>query len=171
MNIRIRQATLGDLDAVYDIWLEGSRHSLGRDLPEGVTYKPNFERQLREQDKNFKTWVVEEESGGLIAWTSIVPFRANPATRDLMGELSIYVRSESSHQNVARDLMFHALRQADLADLQYVVCYIAETNTRTIQFGQRGGFIVVGTTPPMAREPAGPALTYMVYPAGAWRAI
>lgn len=164
----IRPATIADLDTVYSIWEEGLKVSLGRDLPAELDKREYFSKQIREQDEDFKTFVVHSDEGKVVAWSSLVPFRANPVTRTSMAELSTYVGAASTHQNVARDLLLHTLRFADQSSLQYVVAYIAVTNERTIQIAQRGGFTVVGVIPPMARKPAGPQLAYLVYPAGSW---
>lgn len=167
MERTIRQSTLDDLEAVYAIWEEGLQTSLGRALPDNLDKREYFARQIREQDDNFKTFVVES-GGKVIAWASLVPFRANPVTRETMAELSTYVSAAAARQNVARDLLLHMLRFADGSALQYVVAYIAVTNERTIQIAQRGGFTVVGVIPPMARKPEGPQLAYLAYPAGSW---
>lgn len=168
MERKIRQSTLADLDAIYGIWEEGLKVSLGTQLPEDLDKREYFARQIREQDDDFKTFVVENDDGKIVAWASLVPFRANPVTRNTMAELSTYVGAASTHQNVARDLLLHTLRHADKSKLQFVVAYIAVTNERTIQIAQRGGFMMVGVIPQMARVPAGPQLAYLAYPAGSW---
>lgn len=169
MDYTIREATPGDLEQVYEVWLDGVRHSLGMDPPAGVDYKARFAAQIAEQDENFKLFVAEDETG-LLGWQALAPFRSNPATRHLMAESSTYVRTNNNKLGVGRDLALHALRHADHSKLQYVVAYVASTNERTIYSAQKAGFVLVGHLPNMHKEPKGPELAFLVYAAGGWAA-
>lgn len=170
MEYAIRPATLADVEQIFEIWLEGLSQSLGTPFQATQRHRDDFERVVREQDDDFKVFVAEDVANGRIyGWQSLVPFRANPLVRGNMAELSAYTRREATRNNVGRDLIFHALRHADQSRLQYVVCYVAKTNERALMIAQRAGFMMVGTLPTMQREPGGPDLAILAYPAGSWR--
>lgn len=162
MDARIREATLSDLGEIYAIWRDGSAESLGSELPAGVDYEPVFKRRIEEQDEDFKLFVAEDDSG-LLGWQGLAPFRSNPATRRLMAESSTYVRA--GNLGVGRALIAHALSHADRSKLQYVVAFVARSNERTLRSALKAGFVHVGDLPMMNKEPFGPALAYIVYPA------
>jgi L-amino acid N-acyltransferase YncA len=167
-NFVIRDATLADLDQLYQIWLDGLSQSLGTsELPPG-DHRSHFERLVREQDKNFRIFVADGGEAGILGYQGLAPFRANPVTRHLMAESSTYIRPDSSKANVGRDLVFHALRHADASDIQFIVAYVAITNERILIGAQRAGFQLVGYLPKNNKAVSGAPLAYLVYSAGSW---
>ena len=163
----IREATLDDVDQIYEIWRSGLTQSLGTaDLPAG-DHRANFEKLVREQDANFKVFVAVNDTG-VLGFHGLVPFRANPLTRNLMAESSTYIRADSMKANVGRDLAFHALRHADVSEIQFVVAYIAITNERTLISAQRAGYQLVGYLPKNTKTTSAAPVAYLAYPAGSW---
>src|SRR4051794_13064330 len=61
----IRPALARDVDAVVDIWLEGSAASLGY-RPERP-YRDDFAQRIASQDETFRLFVAEPE-GGARSW-------------------------------------------------------------------------------------------------------
>lgn len=165
----IRQATLDDLDQVYEVWLQGVAQSLGGAPDPAVDHRARFRRQIEEQDDDFKLFVAIDDEG-VVGWQALAPFRANPAVRGLFAESSTYVRTTNARAGVGRDLIFHALGHADRSRLQFVVAYVAITNERTLYSAQKAGFTLVGTLPSAQKPPAGPPLAFLVYACGGWSA-
>jgi L-amino acid N-acyltransferase YncA len=166
----IREATVADIEQIYDIWREGLKQSLGTsDLP-STDNRGHFERLVREQDANFKIFVADGGAQGILGFQGLAPFRANPITRHLMAESSTYIRPDAMRANVGRDLIFHALRHADGSQIQHVVAYVAITNERTLIAAQRAGFQLVGYLPKNTKASGGAPLAYLAYPAGSWSA-
>lgn len=162
-NVRIRQATMDDVEPIFSIWNEGFRQSLGSDPPDDVDFPTFFRHKVETQDETYRIFVAENDEG-IAGWVSLSPFRSNPAVVELFAELSLYTRPGHHNLGVGKALLAHCLQHADHSRLQFVVAFIATTNRAAMKMGMQVGFLHVGTLPRPPKEPDMPEVSYNVYP-------
>ena len=159
MPATIRAATPEDAEAITEIWRQGLVVAMGFEPPPG-DYAAAFRQRLAECDDTFKFFVAVEEDR-ILGWVSLTPFRANPVVRELMAEMSAYVRTDR-RGNVAHELVLHTFAHARRTRLQYVMAFISSTNRPALIRATQMGLKQVGTLPPSPRSPA-PPLCYLTY--------
>ena len=162
-DLRIRQATMDDVEPIFDVWNEGFRQSLGSDPPDDVDFPEFFRHKVRTQDDTYKIFVAERDAE-IVGWVSLSPFRSNPAVVDLFAELSLYAKTGHHNLGVGKELLVHCLDYADRSRLQYVVAFIAATNRAAMKMGMQVGFLHIGTLPRPPKAPNMPEVSYNVYP-------
>jgi L-amino acid N-acyltransferase YncA len=160
MDPRIRSAVVADADSVHRIWREGSAVSLGAELPTSIDYADAFREKIEQQDDTFKLWVGENDAGEVIGWLSLTPFRSNPAVREVMAELSAYVRIDQARSGVVKRLLQNAWDHCERTPLQYVNAFISSNNEPALLAALSTGFLIVGTLPASPKSSA-PPLVYL----------
>lgn len=160
MEFRIRPADVEDSSAIYQIWRDGSAISLGAELPTTVDYEPQFREKIGQQDDTFKFFVAEGEDGVIGGWISLTPFRSNPAVRQVMAELSAYVRTDMLRSGIITRLIEHTWKHAERTPLQYINAFISSANQTALVAAINVGFLIIGTLPASPKSNA-PPLTYI----------
>ena len=169
MSITTRRGTSHDLDRIYSIWEDGIENSLGGKPPAGVDYKAYYRDRLDESNENFPFFVVEK--GDLIvSWSSLTPFRANPAVRPGMAEISVYTAPECWGQPVTIRALDALFDHGDVnPQLQFLVAFIAATNVAANRLTARYGMEKMYTIEPSQKAPDNPALNFYMYRCGEGR--
>jgi L-amino acid N-acyltransferase YncA len=162
-SFRVRRAEPEDLDVIMSIWLAGIESSLGGPPPATVDYPAYFKARIEEQNDVFRFFLIEDESGTVVAWQSIMPFRSNPATRGTMGEISVY--THPSHSGGATSAGMTAMwAHADASPLQFLLAVIAENNKAARALANRFHMQELGVMPKSLKVADTPALAVYVYP-------
>lgn len=129
MSTFVRRARLEDFERIYEIWLAGIENSLGGRPPDGINYEAYYRERVLRSDDIFPFFVVENK-GEVVSWASATPYRANPAVRRSMAEISAY--TDPSHQGgLATKMVLSALfKHADQCPhMHLLVAFTADTNT------------------------------------------
>jgi L-amino acid N-acyltransferase YncA len=163
----VRSAELGDLKTIVDIWMAGVEISLGTRPPAANDYHAYFKRRLNAQNDVFKVFVVENETGDVVAWQSLSPFRSNPAVSGVMAELSAYSSPDHTPGRPTLLGLEETFRFADASPLHYVVAFIAGNNPKALRLAEHLGMQKIGTFPVAPQAPHLPPLAYLVYPCAA----
>lgn len=164
MAYTVRQGRPEDAPAIHRIWIEGIEASLGARPKGDLDYEAYFESRLAVQDDVFQYFVVEDETGDIVSWQSLSPFRSNPAVAGIMAELSAYASPTATPGRPTLLGLEALLRFADQSRLHYVVAFIAETNTKALRLAEHVGLERIGTFPRSPQAPHLPGLAYLVYP-------
>jgi L-amino acid N-acyltransferase YncA len=163
MSIAARVGTMADLERIYAIWEGGIENSLGGKPPDGVDYKAYYRARLEESNETFPFFVVEK-SGLVVSWTSLTPFRANIAVRDSMAEISVYTDPAYWGQPVTTPAVDMLFAHADASpDLQFLVAFIATTNSRASGLARQYGLIKMHELAPNVKAPDNPPLNLYLY--------
>ncbi|WP_428409677.1 N-acetyltransferase family protein [Hyphococcus sp.] len=120
----IRRATSADADAIAQIW--GQRETLGPDKKEHIAEIRGMVGRIAEP---FGFWVSEGE-GRVQGWVLLFPFRASPAVRSSMAEVSIFVDERRRGLGVGSELVSHAIERAKAAKIEYVLAWVGASNQR-----------------------------------------
>ena len=135
----VRHANIEDFETIFNIWME--RPGAKPLKPNhAVEYRDSLFMRLRIDHSGFGTWVYEDETGQILGWQSLAPFRANPAIRNSMAEFSMYVSKKARNSGVGRKLMAATLAHADRSQLEYVIGYVAEPNIAMLHICGSQGF-------------------------------
>lgn len=164
MTIEIRQARKEDAEEIVDIWQQGLSIAMGYPPPPG-DYVRAFGQRLAEQDEVFQFFVAVD-GHDVVGWVSLTPFRANPLVRELMAELSAYVRTARARGGVAKQLLDHTFAHARRTKLQYIMAFISSANRVALITAAQQGFKQVGTLPQSPKGTPQPPLTYLTYVVG-----
>ncbi|MBK6579955.1 MAG: GNAT family N-acetyltransferase [Sandaracinaceae bacterium] len=166
MSIRARRGTSADLERIYAIWEGGIENSLGGRPPAGVDYKAYYRARLEESNEVFPFFVVEKDNV-VVSWTSLTPFRANPAVRDCMAEISVYTDPAFWGQPVTTPAVDMLFDHADACpELQFLIAFIATTNAKAVGLASMYGLIKMYELQPNTKAPGNPPLNLYLYRCG-----
>lgn len=163
-SFTVRSASPDDLDVILDIWRAGIESSLGGPPPDTIDYRAYFAARIAEQTEVFRFFLIEEESGKVIAWQSIMPFRSNPATRGTMGEISVYTHPDWYTTGATHVGMTAMWAHADASPLQFLMAVIAEGNKAARALADRFEMQLLGLMPRSLKAEGMPALAVYMYP-------
>ncbi len=152
----IRQLTIDDFEAMYQIWEEGTATAFSNPTLSGQNkepfYRQFFQNALTRQDHNFKIWgyVVE---GVLLGWQSMLPCQSAPMVWHKFAESSTYVRQGNRYRGVGRALLIHAIYEArHHSELAYILGFVSDGNPHVEALVQEVGFQKIGPLPKSAKD-------------------
>lgn len=158
----VRAAKPEDLGVILEIWRAGIESSLGGPPPDTIDYEAYFAARIQEQNDVFRFFLVENPEGRVVAWQSLMPFRANPATRGTMAEISVYTHPSSPGAATFKGVT-EMFAHADRSPLLFLLAVIAETNGPATNLARHFNLARVGTIPETEKAPNLPALALWLY--------
>lgn len=164
MSYKVRQGTIDDAEAIFEIWVQGIEASLGSRPSLDKDFLGYFRKRLSEQDDVFIYLVVENTQGEIVCWQSLSPFRSNPAVASVMAELSAYASRAHMPGRPTLLGLEELMRFADRSPLHFVVAFIAENNPKALRMAEHVGLTRIGGFPRSPQAPHLPELAYLVYP-------
>ena len=160
----VRTATVDDLDVIYEIWTcRPGASPASAEIAE--RYKAEFRMQITNVKPPFGIWVAESE-GAVIGWASLMRMRSNPALRGIMAECSMYVAR--SHWGAgASDTLWEGLKaHASETCLEWIVSFVASSNTPATGLCQRRGLQKMGHVPRTEKAPERPSVDIWLWEVG-----
>jgi L-amino acid N-acyltransferase YncA len=157
MPFDIRQAQLTDIDAVLSIWHQRPGSDPGFDGNHLALHRRDFEDRIEGQDDIFKFWVATENETYL-GWSSLQRMRSSPSMKGTMAEWSIYVSETARERTVGSGLAAATITHARHSSLEWVIGFVASTNTPCIGLVERFGFNRLGEFPVPKGNPRRPAV-------------
>ena len=139
--LNIRDAVIGDLPGITDIYNEAIRKT--------VTTFDTTTKTADEQEEWFMEHgktnpiVVAEESGKIVGWAALSEWSDRCAYSDA-AEISVYVKKEDQGKGIGRRLMKVILEKGRKAGLHTVIARIAEGNEISVHLHQSMGFKHIG---------------------------
>ncbi len=134
---RIRLATSADRPAIDAIYAHYVR-----------TSTCTFEEQVESDDER-RAWfeshgpahpvTVLEADGELLGWASLSPWKSRSGYRHSV-ELSIYLRPESCHRGLGRELMADLIARAEALGYHALIGGVSADQTASIRLHERFGF-------------------------------
>ncbi len=142
MGVFIRQAKEEDIAGILDIWNHEilNSTSIFEENPIDENYLKDWYTQRL--SKGFPV-LVAIENDQVIAYGSFGPFRAKSGY-DITVEHSIYLQKDHRGKGIGKLLMRELLRIAKEMNLKNVIAVIDASNTKSIRFHERFGFIECG---------------------------
>ncbi len=140
--MRIRRATLKDLDAITEIYNDAI-------VKTSATFDTE-PKTLREQEAWFKHHdekhpiLVAVEGQLVVGWASLSPWSDRCAYSGT-AEVSVYVRSEYRGKGVGGKLLRAVMDEGEKAGLHTVIARITAGNEASLSLHREAGFVHVGT--------------------------
>ncbi|TKB87467.1 MAG: GNAT family N-acetyltransferase [Nitrospira sp.] len=164
MTTTIRQATINDLDNIYNIWQAEMTRALPGASPNNdhIDY---FRGKLESQCDTFRTWVAEDtETRAILGWMSLSPFINNPVIRPAFAEVSTYVMNGKQGEGVGALLTDTAIKHAKQhTSLIALVGVIHSENTAAIALAKKANCTEAGSIPAFSsHQPPIPELKIFV---------
>jgi L-amino acid N-acyltransferase YncA len=135
-----RETDAAAIADVYRPYVEGSRISFEEQAPDTA----EMARRIAGERPGFHPWLVAEENGGILGFSSSSPFRARPAYRWSV-ETSIYLAADGQSRGLGKRLLAIL---TDLLERQgYVTAIgaIALPNDASVRLHEALGFVRAGT--------------------------
>jgi L-amino acid N-acyltransferase YncA len=127
----------------------------GQEIDEDVAegHRSRFESLLREQDQVFCVWVATDDTGEVLGWQALFPFRNNPALRPLAAESNTFIRRRTGIHNLGSDLISHAISHAEASSIQYIFAFVADSNRASLRLARKFNFTCLAQLPPVQKPP------------------
>lgn len=135
----IRRSTLSDLEQILAIWLENYDLLSEEIKNEASTY---LKTQILQQDKDYCFWVLLDNEGFVIAWSSIFLLHPGPIpyVKGHFAENSTYVKKAYQHLGLRKKLLSFALDYCKNTQIKYVQGFIYAQNKSSINMCINLGF-------------------------------
>jgi len=142
MPPRIRDATEGDLAAIFSIYDEQVLHGTSTF---DTTPKSAAERLtwLREHPRERYPVIVADEAGEVLGWGRLQPWSTRCAYAR-SAENSVYVRTDARGRGIGRVLLASLLERARAAGIAVILARIAEGNPASARLHESAGFRPIG---------------------------
>ena len=139
--IKIRRATINDLDAITDIYNEAI-------LKTTATFDTEI-KSWKEQKKWFEDHgsknpiLVADENGIIFGFASLSKYSDRCAYSDT-AEISLYVKEEHQGKGIGKKLMEQIIKEGKNVGLHVVISRITEGNKKSIYLHKSVGFEHIG---------------------------
>jgi L-amino acid N-acyltransferase YncA len=143
---KTRTATHQDIESIERIWLAGQIRSLGGEAQILPDHHLHFQTLITRQDEVFQFFLVEDRSGLVVAWSSLMPVRNNPVLARHSAEISLYSKPDQL-TSAGSHAATKALQHADRVGLQFVFAFISTENFETLRLADSLGFTRCGFIP------------------------
>ncbi|UCF12035.1 MAG: N-acetyltransferase [Thermoplasmatales archaeon] len=139
--VKIRQATLEDLETITEIYNEAILKTVA-----------TFDTQLKTLEEQ-KAWFMDhgpknpifiaEKDGIIVGWAALSEWSDRCAYSDT-AELSLYVLEENQGQGIGRKLLEAIIHEGEKAGLHTVIARITEGNEASFHLHESVGFSHIG---------------------------
>ena len=165
-DIIIRRAHSHDLQAILEIWVEGTVLATDHDLVHDEIARASdvFRHRLESPDQTFGVWVATNPENEILGWQSLQPFGVNPLRMQLEAESSTYVRRRTRQGRVGLELLRHAMQHSKKTSLHIIWGLALSSNRASIRMMIAADWQRVGALPILPREPDTAPLEVWVYP-------
>lgn len=138
----IRRATLSDAPAMMEIYNHHVLHGTAtyQEEPETLAHR---ERWLLSHDNAHPAFVIENEAGKVVGWSSLSPFHPRSAYRFTV-ENSIYLHHEQTGRGLGSQLLEHLIQVAAEAGHRQIVALISSDQPASIRLHEKFGFHKAG---------------------------
>jgi len=140
--LKIRRATINDLDTITDIYNEAILKTV-------ATFDTEI-KTSKEQKKWFKNHgsknpiLVADEDGAIVGFASLSKYSDRCAYSDT-AEISLYVKKEHQGKGIGKKLMESIIREGENVGLHAIISRITEGNEKSIYLHKSVGFYHIGT--------------------------
>jgi L-amino acid N-acyltransferase YncA len=147
--VLLRSATIGDLDAITEIYNEAIIKTV-------ATFDTEL-KTIEEQKKWFDDHgsknpiLVAEENGVLVGWASLSKWSDRCAYSDT-AEISLYVKEEYQGKGIGRRLMEAIIKEGEKNGLHTVIARITEGNESSFHLHRSVGFTHIGIMKEVGRK-------------------
>ena len=139
----IRDARVGDLEAIFDIYNHEVLHGTATfDTEPRVVGRDDG--WLTERDANRHPVIIAEVDNRVAGWASLNPWSSRKAYART-AEGSVYVHRHSRGRGVGRSLLAAIIERAREAGLGVMLARIAEANEPSVRLFEHFGFGHIGT--------------------------
>jgi phosphinothricin acetyltransferase len=125
---------------VYRPYVEGSRISFEEQAPGAA----EMEHRIAGDRPGFHPWLVAEENGGILGFSSSSPFRARPAYRWSV-ETGIYLAPDACGRGLGKRLLAVTVNLLELQGYVAAIGAIALPNPASVRLHESLGFVPAGT--------------------------
>ena len=143
----IRLATDADYDNIYAIWLEGIENSFDRSPEDHPHIEAKFRQNFEQRHGIFNFWVATDAEGHILGWQSLTKFSNNPFCQTTHAESSTYLAKQTRFKGLGKQLLAHALQEAEKSSLEYVMGFVSLANEAAKKATRETGWIEVGAIP------------------------
>jgi phosphinothricin acetyltransferase len=146
MQVRIRDAVLGDLSAITEIYRESVLNGIGTYELEPPPEQEMTARFTTIIGQNYPYLIAEGDNGKVLGYAYSSPFRSRAAYRYL-AEDSIYVSADSRGLGVGRRLLDALLSRTASLGIRQMVAVIGGANPASVALHEDAGFKHAGRMP------------------------
>jgi len=143
-SIKIRRATIADLEIIVNIWCEGVQSSFGRAAPQPDSVVEFFRQHIETETEPFGYWIAEVH-GKVAGWQSLLRTRPNPFSR--WAHSSTYVSSDHKGKGIGRCLLAFASAHARGSEISYIEGFVLANNLATTRIVESLGWQSLGIVP------------------------
>jgi len=148
-SIRIRRATIADLEIITDIWCEGAQAGFGCAVPGRGSVAEFFRNHLETENGAFGYWIAEVD-GQVVGWQSLLRTRPNPISR--WAHSSTYVSSHHKAKGVGTALIAFANAHARESGISHIEGFVLASNIAVTRIVESLGWQSLGIVPGDDRE-------------------
>lgn len=153
MNISIREATDTDFQEIEQIWISGIRNSFDVSNEEIVNQAhKKFRANFFARTKTYNFWLAIGEENRILGWQALLPVSNNPFREKLLAESSTYIAPDQQGNGIGKKLLEHAIAEAAKSNLEYLLGFVAQSNTAAKQITQETGWITLGELPARQKQ-------------------
>jgi phosphinothricin acetyltransferase len=135
-----READSDGIAAIYRPYVEDSRISFEEKAPDSS----EMARRIVGERPGFHPWLVAEENGGILGFSSSSPFRTRPAYRWSV-ETGIYLAADASGRGLGKQLLAVLVNLLERQGYVTAIGAIALPNDASVRLHESLGFAHVGT--------------------------
>lgn len=152
MNVRVRDMTVGDCEAVATIRVRGWQYAYAGLMPQthldamSVEEDTAKRRAMLAEGGGRVTHVIAEHEGEVVGWGCYGPSRDESAGHSEL--YAIYVLPEQLSLGVGRALMDELTGRAVAAGFRRMLLWVLKENARVRRFYEKAGFAPDGTEEP-----------------------
>lgn len=148
--MRIRTAEKNDLTGIVDIYNQAvdERFCTGDTEPVSVASRSDWFQQHSAQTYPI---FVAEESGALLGWCSLSPYRPGRSALRTTAEISYYIDASNRGEGIGSRLVQHALSEAPTLGFTHLLAVLMDVNSASIRLLEKHQFERWGHLPEIAR--------------------
>ena len=150
LGMELRRATDADLQAINDIYNQAVEERFSTAHLELVTMEER-ERWFMDHDSGYHPVYVAEETGRVVGWVSLGPYRQGRQALAHVAEVSYYVTRAQRRTGIGRTLLGHVIREAPGYGYSVLVAILLSANHASIRLLESFGFSRWGAMPGIAR--------------------
>lgn len=146
--MHIRLATIADLPAIYQIYLQGIDEHFTADTHPYTLAQMN-EWFLQHSPQSHPV-IVYQSGGDIVAWLSFSKYRNGRMAVQHTAEVSYYIDRAHRQQGIGTELLLFAKLNANKYRFKSLLAIVLDTNVGSIRLLQKSGFSQWGYMPKVA---------------------
>jgi L-amino acid N-acyltransferase YncA len=153
LALKIRRAELSDLEQIIDIWLQRPGASTTTDAANIDGYRSFVRERVLAQNDVFH-YLVADEHGQIVGWSSLQPMRNSPSLSQTMAEYSVYIRQGWRGRRIALRLHKRLYAGVIATSLEWIIAYVGVANVDAVRlFEATDGAARIGMIPAPLKNP------------------